>query len=148
MGRMITRTDAEIAADVRDALEWDVLVPSDTILSSVANGVVTLDGTVDVWSQYDDAARAVGNVAGVRDVVNRLVVAPADTPPQNVRRAIDEALERHATHAAKHIRIAVHNGTVVLYGAVPSWAERTAVEITVRGTPGVLHVDNQLRVHS
>jgi osmotically-inducible protein OsmY len=56
------RTDNEIAHAVRHVLEWDVFVPSTRIQSTVSNGAVTLDGSVDNWSQRQDAERAVFDV--------------------------------------------------------------------------------------
>jgi osmotically-inducible protein OsmY len=144
------RSDTDVAKAVRSALEWDVLVPHEQVRTTVSNGVVTLEGKVDYWSQYDDAARCVRNLAGVREVKNLILVEPsvARVSPQAVRSTINLALERHAEHAAKHIQIALLDGKVILSGNVPSWAERNAVEGAVRGTPGVRQVDNQLRIQA
>lgn len=141
-----SRTDADIAAAVRSALQWDVLVPEARITSTVTNGVVTLEGTVSYWTQHDDAARCVRNLAGVREVKNLIAVDPPHVAALSVRGAIDNALKRHAEHASKHVTIAVVGDEVSLIGNVRSWAERDAIEGAVRGTPGVRHVDCQLRV--
>ena len=142
------RSDTDIAQAVRHALEWDVLVPQEQIRTTVTNGVVMLEGRVDFSSQFDDAARCIRNLAGVREVQNRITVEPSSAPvaPQTVRRAIDSALGRHAEHAAKHVQIAIAGDRVILSGEVPSWAERNAVEGAVRGTPGVRQVDNHVHI--
>ena len=144
------RNDTDIAKAVRIALEWDVLVPHDRIRTTVSKGGVTLEGTVDFWSQYDDAARSIRNLAGVREVLNLITVEPSSprVSPQGVRSAIEHALDRHAEHAAKRVQIAVTDGKVILSGDVPSWAERNTVEGAVRGTPGVWKVENQLRIQA
>ncbi len=144
------RNDGDIARAIRTALEWDVLVPHERIHSTVSNGVVTLEGKVDYWNQRDDAARCVRNLAGVREVKNLVTVEPSlpRVSPQELRGAIESALERHAERAARHVQIAVTDGKVILSGEVPSWAERDTVEGAVRGTPGVAKVDNQLRIHA
>ena len=69
-------TDTDIAQAVRRALEWDVFVPDDKITSTVTDGWVTLEGTVDSWSQRTDAERAIRNLAGVKFVVNKITVKP------------------------------------------------------------------------
>ena len=46
----LLRTDTDIAQAVRQALEWDALVPHERIQSTVANGWVTLEGSVDSWA--------------------------------------------------------------------------------------------------
>jgi osmotically-inducible protein OsmY len=53
----LIRTDADIAQAVRAALEWDVLVPSDLIKTTVSARVVTLLGTVESWRQVAEADR-------------------------------------------------------------------------------------------
>jgi osmotically-inducible protein OsmY len=144
------RSDTDIAKAVRAALEWDVLVPHEQIRTTVSRGMVTLEGKVDYWSQYDDAARAVRNLAGVSQVDNLISVEPTwpRVAAETVRVAIEGALERHAEHAAKHVQIAVTDDKVILSGEVPSWAEREAVEGAVRGTPGVRKVSNEIRIHA
>ena len=42
--------------------------------STVSNGVVTLEGDVDFWSQREDADRAVRNLVGVGSVDNRIQI--------------------------------------------------------------------------
>ena len=72
----LSRTDTEIAQAVRHALQWDVFVPEEQISSTVSDGWVTLDGTVERWSQRNDAERAVRNLTGVKGVANRIAVKP------------------------------------------------------------------------
>jgi osmotically-inducible protein OsmY len=71
------RDDADIARAVRQALEWAVFVPHQRIQSTVSNGVVTLEGDVDYWTEYEDADRSVRNLAGVREVRNLVEVKPS-----------------------------------------------------------------------
>ena len=142
------RTDTDIARAVRGALEWDVLVPDPRLRSTVSNGIVTLEGTVDYWKEHDDAARAVRNLAGVRAVRNLIAVDPraSDLTPEGVRHAIEAALERHLSRAASHVNIVIRDGTILLTGEVPSWPEHAAILGAVRGTPGVAAVDDQLHI--
>jgi osmotically-inducible protein OsmY len=136
----VLRTDTEVAQAVRSALEWDVFVPHEKIRTTVANGVVTLEGAVGLWSQFDEAARTIRNLTGVRGVTNLIKVEPARVSANSVRAAIEGALERHALHSAKHVTVAVTDGEVVLKGDVSSWAERDAVVGAARGTSGVQKV--------
>lgn len=142
----LVRTDGDIAQAVRAALEWDVRIPSDRIKSSVSEGVVTLIGTVDQWSQVADAESAVGNLAGVQDVVSELVVSGPKLDSGSVQRDIEEALERRADRAARRIEVVVHDGKVTLTGRVHSPAERKAVLGAARFTHGVRSVEDHLRI--
>jgi osmotically-inducible protein OsmY len=141
----LTRTDTEIAQAVRRALEWDVFVPEEKISSTVSDGWVTLDGTVEMWSQRYDAERAVENLTGVKGVVNRITVKPPKPVTGDVRKAIEQALERRAEREAKRITVDVHDGVVTLIGTVHSWAERQSVVGAARFTAGVRDVHDELR---
>jgi osmotically-inducible protein OsmY len=140
--------DTDIAKAIRHALHWDVLVPDQRIQSTVSNGVVTLEGTVDTWSAFDDAARCVRNLRGVVEVKNLLSVEPPapHLSVTDLRSSIEGALQRHAEHAAKRVHLSLAKDKVVLSGDVPTYADWRVIEGAVRGTPGVRTVDNQLRV--
>jgi osmotically-inducible protein OsmY len=139
------RTDSDIAAAVRTALEWDVFVPDDRIRSTVSDGIVTLSGNVNRLTQKTDAERAIRNLQCVRAVVNEIEVSfKADA--ENVRRSIQAALERYAIREAKGISTSVQDGVVTLSGTVRSWQERRAVIGAAQGTRGVRRVEDDLRI--
>ena len=140
------RTDADIAQAVRRTLEWDVMVPAEKIKSTVSDGVVTLEGEVDYWSQLEDAARCIRNLAGVRTVINNLSIKPHHAELPEVRSAIEDALERRAERQAQHISLAVTDGLVTVSGRVQSWTEKQTVLGAVKGTPGVRSVKDDLRI--
>jgi osmotically-inducible protein OsmY len=75
------RSDADIAQAVRLALDGNVFVPRATIHSTVSNGVVTLEADVESLVQRDDAEKAIEHLAGVRFVINNVVVRRRPTPP-------------------------------------------------------------------
>jgi osmotically-inducible protein OsmY len=142
------RTDTDIARSVRAALESDLQVPHEHIMTTVSDGVVTLEGNVDYWSEHDDAERAVRNLPGVREVRNLITVEPraARVAPEAIRQAINRAFERHTSHAANHVQIAIAEGTVILTGTVSSWPEHDAVLGAVRGTRGVQKIDDEITI--
>jgi osmotically-inducible protein OsmY len=92
-----------------------------------------------------DAERAVRNLAGVKIVVNKIAVTPPKPVLGDVRKAIEQALERRAEREAQRIQVDVRDGTVTLTGSVHSWAERKSVVSAVRFTPGVRSVEDHLR---
>jgi osmotically-inducible protein OsmY len=69
----VWKSDWEIRADVKDQLAWSPFVDADDISVFVSDGVVTLSGTVDSWSEYDDAEKNAFQ-GGAKDVVNNLTV--------------------------------------------------------------------------
>jgi len=141
------RTDADIAAAARRALEWDAVVPVDQIQITVSHGVVTLAGQVDWTYQKSDAERVVRRLTGVRDVINLLTVRPLPHPtPQQLKDEIQNALVRNATLDANRIQVEVRDGRVTLRGIVRSWAEREEAERVAWRGPGVISVDNQIQI--
>src|SRR4030095_3414753 len=91
------RTDADIAAAVVRALEWDAFVPIEKLNVTVAKGWVTLRGEVEWQYQKEDTERAVRRLTGVRGVTNLLIVRPRVKPsPQELKRKIEDALVRSA----------------------------------------------------
>jgi osmotically-inducible protein OsmY len=139
------RTDTDIAEAVRRALEWDVFVPHKRVASTVSDGLVTLEGKVDSFREREDAEQAIRNLAGVRAVTNRIEVVPS-VAPFDVKRAISEALERHADRTAARIAIEASDGHVRLSGVVHSYGEKAAAVGAAKGTLGVRSVDDQLRI--
>lgn len=140
------RGDEEIAHSIRKILEWDVLVPDTQIKSTITDGWVKLEGTVNTLSQKEDAARAVKNMAGVIGITNNLEIESNKAQPEDLHKKIEEALERRATREADKLSIVIEDGAVNLSGRVHSWRERQAVLGSISHTPGVKRVNDNLRI--
>jgi osmotically-inducible protein OsmY len=140
------RTDTEIAGAVRNALEWDALVPNELIRSTVADGWVTLEGDVDYWREREDAERAILRLAGVVGVVNKITIRTRPVDPKELREQIEYALERRADREAERLQVDVHDGAVDLWGRVHSWQEKRAVIGSIGHVPGVTQVTDHLRI--
>ncbi len=140
------RSDTDVARAVRHALQWDVLVPDSRIESTVTAGFVTLDGTVDLLREREDAAAAVRQLTGVRGLLNRITVSPPKITAEDVCRTIEEVLARRAQREASGIDVKVRDGVVSLTGRVRSWAERQAILGAIGHARGICAVDNQIRI--
>lgn len=140
----IERTDADLAHDAARALDLRANMP-DAVQAVVHNGHLTLTGTVPALFDRVVAEKAVRHLPGLKGLVNRIVVvAPAS--PAHVRKAIIQALHRDAAVHADGIEVTVNDGTVVLTGAVATWAERESAEAAACHAPGIVAVDNRLEV--
>ena len=67
------RNDAEIKDAIQEQLFWSPFVDGDQVKISVDNGVATLSGTVDNWSEYYSAAEN-AREGGATSVINKLKV--------------------------------------------------------------------------
>ena len=72
-----TRTDDEIAQEVRNDLARNIRIDPSRMSVNVVNGTVTLRGTVSTVEQKWLAEEVAWWTAGVRDVLNELQVVPA-----------------------------------------------------------------------
>ena len=140
------RTDSEIAGAVRNALEWDALVPNELIQSTVSDGWVTLEGEVDYWRERTDAERAIKRLAGVVGVVNKITIRKQTLNERQLREEVELALERRADRQAERLRIEVNDGAVDLWGRVHSWQEKRAVIGSIAHAPGVTQLQDHLRI--
>jgi osmotically-inducible protein OsmY len=140
-------TDTDIAKAVRHALEWDALVPAKDIRSTVAGGVVVLEGVVATPSQREETGRIVGRLRGIKRLINRLQVsqiAEADAVSASIR----QALNRRAIREASQIVVRVAQGHVTVEGIAQSREERLAILGAIRGTRGVQTIEDRLTVEA
>jgi osmotically-inducible protein OsmY len=70
-------SDASLTQIVRSALESDSSLDPRKIDVENRNGSIALHGSVETDEQREKAARIVGSVGGVRNVVNNLTVDPS-----------------------------------------------------------------------
>lgn len=143
---LLVRTDEDIAKAVRSTLKWDVLVRDDQITTTVSNGIVTLNGTVDSWSARHDVEQAVYRLTGVRSVVNQITVGAVAIDAARIKQEIEDALERRAEREAKRIGVSVRDGVVTLTGTLRSWGEKNAVERVASYACGVRRIDDRTTV--
>lgn len=139
-------TDTELAQAVRDAMRWSVFVNDKRVTSTVHNGFVTLEGTVDSVHERNEAILAVRALDGVNGVANRVKVADAIVHPNDVRIAIEAALNRRAENAVHGITVGVVDHDVILDGHVPSWIEKKTVIDAASHVKGITKVVDHINV--
>lgn len=137
--------DDEIARRVANILDWGVSAPKDSVKVQVTDGIVTLTGEVDWQFERSGAERGVRLLNGVRGLINLITVKP-HVMPADVKRRIENALERQADVEAANIRVTVDGTNVRLDGKVKAWAERDAAERAAWAAPGVRSVDDHVTI--
>lgn len=141
-------SDIEISVAASKALEWDSLVPHESIQVTVTNGWVALEGEVTLLRERDDIERIVRRLAGVRGVYNQITVNSGGPSMENVREAIEEELTSRARQEAGRIKVSFDDGTVTLSGPVQSWEEERAIISAAARAPGVKSINDRLCVES
>lgn len=137
--------DDEIAARAVKMLEWDVVIPPDSIRVKVENGTVTLSGEVDWAYQRDEAERDVHRLSGVQLIINQVRVRP-QAQPSDIRAKITAAFERTAEHDAHGVTVDVRDDTVLLGGRVQTWLERDEALRAAWSVPGVNAVEDHILI--
>jgi osmotically-inducible protein OsmY len=139
------RTDTEVAQAAVAALTWNSVVPHDRVTVAVADGRITLSGTVNWNYQKDAVTRALRDLRGVKSITNNIVVQPV-VRTAVVRDEIEAAFKRSAEVDARRIAITAQDGKITLNGNVHSWTERREAERAAWAAPGVTQVDDRLVV--
>lgn len=137
-------SDDSIAERVANMLAWNAALPPGAIRATVQEGRVRLEGEVRASHQRDAAAEDALKLAGVREVVNNIVVKPS-IRPSDVRKRIRQALRRHAELQASMIVIDVQeDGAITLKGTVDNAEERMAIERAAWSAPGVRSLEDRI----
>ena len=139
------RADADIRADVLQALMLDSLVPS-TLDAKVDDGFVTLTGTAEWQYQRDEAERIASNVVGTLDVLDEIELKQPEPSAGDVRDSIKHAFKRHAALDAGNLHVSTSNGSVTIKGTVRSWAEHDEALDAAWAAPGVTTVHDEMTV--
>ena len=146
-GSSATPNDEQIQAEVMKSLESkrfkDVKV-------SVKNGVVTLTGTVDVYSAKLDADNRAHHRKGVNGVENQIEVAGPTVDDATLRNKLAEKLAYdrvgYGTTAFNAFTIGVQNGVVTLGGTAYGPSDKDSAVSMVENYPGVKDVVDNIEV--
>lgn len=139
------KDDKEIAEDVLFAMRMDFIVPDEKIQVKVENGWITLEGEVHWNFQREAAKRAIEHISGVRGVFNHLKIK-SELNDEIEQKEIEAALHRSWAVNDKDIRVHVVGRTVRLTGTVASLYEKEEASRIAWKTPGIWHVENELKV--
>jgi osmotically-inducible protein OsmY len=137
--------DEAIASRAANMLDWDATVPKGAVKVKVEKGFVTLTGQVDWQYQRTAAEQTIRGLMGVRGVSNQLGVKP-HVQVSDIKRRIEDALERQADLEADKIRVIVDGDKVRLEGKVKAWFERDLAEHAAWAAPGVRAVEDRVTI--
>jgi len=140
-----TKTDAELAEAVLNALKWHSAVQEEKIKISVEKGTVKLEGEVDWEYQRTSARSAIENLTGVKLVINLITVKPSLTA-SDIQQKIRVAFLRSATVDAGHVTAEVTDHRVTLKGYVRSLSEKEDAESAAWNAPGITRVESKLEI--
>jgi osmotically-inducible protein OsmY len=138
-------SDDAVRKDVIFELQWDPKLNEADIGVAVADGVVTLTGSVSsLWMKLE-AEKAAKRVYGVRAVANdiQLNLTSRRSDSELARDAVEQ-LESHILIPSDKIKVTVRDGWVTLEGEVRWQFQRKLAESAVRKLVGVTGITNSI----
>ena len=139
--------DAQIQADVTKALDNKRFKD---VKASVSNGVVTLTGTVDLYSEKEDADRKIHHRKNIKGVENEIEVAGPTVEDATLRSKLAEKLAYdrvgYGTTAFNALTIGVQNAVVTLGGVAYGPTDKDSALSLVANYPGVKDVVDNIEV--
>jgi osmotically-inducible protein OsmY len=139
----------DLKEKVLNELKWEPSVKEAEIGVIVKDGVVTLTGKVESWTEKVAAEHAAQRVSGVRAVANDLQIS---LPSRGVRTDSDiasaaaNALQWHSSLPRDVIKVTVDQGWITLKGKVDWHYQKVAAERAVRHLQGVRGIINDVFV--
>ena len=143
------KTDSELKKDVLAELAWDPVVPEAKVGVSVSDGVVTLTGHLDSYSEKVAARRAVERVGDVKAIAMEIDVIPLGVHQRSdteIAAAVDHALSWNTSVPKDRIKVTVEKGWITLGGEVDWNFQRRAVERLVRPLKGVIGISDNIGI--
>ena len=145
------RTDHALQAAVLERLDFDPAINSSHIGVSARDGFVTLSGHVPSVGESVGAERAAGRVAGVKAVVNDLVVELPGNLQTSDEKVAEQAYARLTSNLAvpaDRIHLAVKDGIVTLHGDVDWNYQREAAVEDLRKLGSIRGIVNNVEIKS
>ncbi|MDK2744470.1 MAG: BON domain-containing protein [Nitrospira sp. BO4] len=150
VGDVTKTTDLQIESAIRERLASDGRIDAKNIQVNVDQGVVNLTGTVpDLESKGLAEALVSGTIVGVRQLHNEITVVPPVVKDEMIRKSIEAALRSVPAlrdNKTNTITVLVHEGDVVLKGAVEKPLHSRLAYKTAQTVPGVVSIANLLKV--
>ena len=138
-------SDGEIAAEALNRIHGTTHIPPGAVRVTVRAGHITLTGEVEGEHQKQAAGSAVQLVEGHQGVSNQVTLHQKQAGSDSAE-TIEHSLTGSALPDHKGIRVDLSGPGVVLTGRVKSHAEWEEAERAAWAAPGVLSVDNQLKL--
>ena len=143
------KSDSEIKKNVMEELRWEPLLNASEIGVAVTNGIVTLAGTVNMYSKKLAAEEAAKRVIGVKAVAEDIEVKISILGKKNdadIAQAVVNSLKWHGSVPDEKIKVKVEDGWVTLYGEVEWEFQRNSARTAVTNLTGVVGISNNIKI--
>lgn len=150
MPKFFEKSDAQIQKDVINELKADPSVTASEIDVTTNQGIVTLRGTVPLYSEKSGAENAAQRVSGVRAVADEIevnIMGSYHRSDEQIAEAAVNALKWSAS-APKDIQVSVEKGWITLKGETEWDFQRQSAKDAVSQLMGVCGVNNIISIRT
>jgi osmotically-inducible protein OsmY len=143
------RDDIEIQADVLAEIRWDPKIKASHIGVEVAEGVVTLSGYVESYSEKINAEKAAKRVRGVRAIAQEIkVLLPGSSTRSDteIARQMQSIIAWSSIDPHEQIHVKVEQGFITLGGKVEAFHQKDLAQSYASNMLGVTGVCNLIEV--
>lgn len=145
------KTDTQLQSDVMAELKWDPSINATSIGVEVRDGVVTLSGHVDKYTEKWAAERAAQKVTGVKALAVEIDVnlpGSSNRSDTDIARTAENVLQWTTNWPKDHVKVMVENGWITISGELDYEYQRQIATSAVRHLMGVTGVSNQITIKS
>ena len=143
------KSDLSLKEDVTAELQWEPSVKSSGVGVSAKDGVVTLTGSVDSYSEELAAWTAASRVFGVQAVADELHVRLPDYnewQDEDIARSAANAIAWNVNVPRDSVKVVVKDGWITLSGKVIWQYQKSAAKEAVHHLRGLRGVSNEIEV--
>lgn len=144
--RGVSTSDEALMLAIENRVLRSAEVKSDDIKANVEDGIVTLSGKVDSLAASRRAVELAEHVAGVKSIVNQIVVEAGDMKDKQITNTALRQFTTDDAFDASEIKVEVEGGEATLNGQVDSLAEKRLVENKIASLKGVRSIENNLEL--
>jgi osmotically-inducible protein OsmY len=147
MSPVYKKSDGDIALATLSVLKQHTSIPDENIKIKVEDGIITLEGQVDWYYQRKLAEEAIQGLAGIRGIVNNLIIKSVVTS-ENIKKRIIDAFQRNALVDASKLSVEIIGTKAILRGNARSYAEKQDAELAAYNAPGIFEIDNRITIEA
>jgi osmotically-inducible protein OsmY len=141
------KSDIQLQRDVLAELKWDTSINAAQIGVAVNDGIVTLSGHVDKYSEKWAAELAALKVNGVKALAIEIeVILPgaSNRDDSDIARTAETVLGWTTNWPKDHVQVIVENGWVTITGELDFAHQKESASIAVINLMGVKGISNQI----
>jgi len=145
------KNDEILQRDVQDAIKWEPQLNTAKIEVTAKNGIVSLNGIVDLLEKKIKALKTAKQVPGVLDVLENINVKINSWEQKNdkdIAKAVADAFKWNWNTINDGIQVEVENGLVTLTGELEWFYQKEAAARAVNNMIGVKGIINNIRIDS